>query len=602
MKIIVVIILFLVNLFPIDSYSQTEMLVYQLTQKGTPLAIIQIPQSTGTHRSALFLQRCIQQSTDAVLPIISEDYTELPDKYNIIVHLAVKNDPQNKDLNLFDSDAFTINFADAKNIWITGHSNHGVEFGVYDFLERFIGFRWLFPGSLGEHIPRHESLFVKGKNIQESPVFISRRLSGMHGEDNQKWAQRHRMHDRIKRHHNLYNIYPVERYLKTHPHLYPQKDGLPNVPNSKTGWQPCFQNKDAIDIAVSAISDYFDKNPQMHTFSLSPNDAIHSSSGYCFSGNNQVQNNSWGYPDASDMYYSWANKVVSRLLRHYPGNLFGTIAYMELATPPQKVRVHHNIIPFLTEDRLRWVKPKCQNFAKKWVDSWAKQSQYIGFYDYIYGTPYVLPRVYFHHMAEVYQFAAQKGVRAIYAEAYPNWGEGPKLYLAVKLFWNPFLNVDHLLNDWYITCVGERAAPYLAEYFKRWETFWTQKIQDTDWFNNKSMYMAFWSPAYLDVCDISAIRQSRLLLEKTIEMSETSIQKKRAQFLLKTFEYYEATAISYWGLKKKSYGIQKNVANQMNDKRYELIKQFENNSLLNHPLRFDNNQRFPGLNWGSNAQ
>jgi len=533
------------------------------------------------------------------LPLRTDIPAEIENKYPIIIHLITLNSHKNDIYYLLESDAFQIDFPDETNICIQGNSHTGTEFGVYEFLERYLNIHWLIPGPLGEHIPKNESLKIKGQNIKQSPVFFSRGMSGLRGEDSLIWARRNRMHLQIQHHHNLHKIFNIDPLLKTHPHLFPQKNGQPYVPSPTAGWQPCFYKNDAFDVAVSYISNFFEKHPLVNTFSLGPNDSISSTSGYCFLDYDSIRYNSWGYPDASNMYYAWANKVVENILNRYPGKYFGTLAYMELAMPPQLITVHQNIIPFLTEDRLRWVQPECKSFAHKWVENWDKKTKYMGFYDYIYGSPYVLPRVYFHQMAEIYRYAAQKGVKAIYAEAYPNWGEGPKLYVAAKLFWNPFLNVDHLLNEWFEICVGKKAAPFIAEYFKLWETFWTQKVQHSKWFYNKSMYMAFWSPDYLKITDISAIRQSRFLLEEAVRLSETKIQKQRAQFLLKAFEYYEATAISYWGLKTKTFDINKDVANLMNNKRYELIEKFQHDLLLNQPLRFDNRQLFPELNWGN---
>ena len=83
----------------------------------------------------------------------------------------------------------------------------------------------------------------------------------------------------------------------------------------------------------------------------------------------------------------------------------------------------------------------------------------------LYGTPYCLPRVWFHHMADYYRFGHGQGVRALYAEAYPNWGEGPKLYVSLKLQWDPERDVDALLDEWMIRCVGRRAARPLARYY-----------------------------------------------------------------------------------------------------------------------------------------
>ncbi|ETR72449.1 MAG: hypothetical protein OMM_01709 [Candidatus Magnetoglobus multicellularis str. Araruama] len=364
----------------------------------------------------------------------------------------------------------------------------------------------------------------------------------------------------------------------------------------RVGWQPCFHEKESVAIAVEHITQYFKNNPTMHTFSLGTNDAVTATSGYCDADIEPVIFNIWDYPDASNAYYTWTNIVAKKVSGQFSDRLFGTLAYMEVAMPPKNFMLNNHIIPFLTEDRLRWVNPASQQKAIKWINDWRKKSKYIGFYDYFYGTPYVLPRVYFHHMADIYQFALKSTVNAVYAEAYPNWGEGPKLYLAVKLFWNPMLNTDDLLNNWYACCVGKKAAKYLSQYFSLWESFW-MTIDNTKWYHNKSMYLAFWSPTYLDQAQLSDIQKSRHLLEKTVAYAQTSMQKKRAQLYLDAFEYYEASAISYWGLKSKRFNIDKQLAQKMNNKRYTLVQQYEKDPFLKHTIRFDRGNQFPALQW-----
>jgi hypothetical protein len=109
--------------------------------------------------------------------------------------------------------------------------------------------------------------------------------------------------------------------------------------------------------------------------------------------------------------------------------------------------------------------------------------------------------------------------------------------------------------------------------------------------------MAFWSPTYLDYAKLEYIEESRLLLEKTIAYAHTSIQKQRAQLFLDAFEYYESSAISYWGMKASQSNINKELAEKMNKKRYFLIQNFDNHSILRHGIRFDQGNQFPELNW-----
>jgi hypothetical protein len=250
---------------------------------------------------------------------------------------------------------------------------------------------------------------------------------------------------------------------------------------------------------------------------------------------------------------------------------------------------HSLIVPFMTYDRMKWIDPTIEKQGKELTELWTKQSTRIGWYDYIYGTPYLVPRVYFHKMAEYYRYAHQQGVHAMYAEAYPNWGEGPKLYVALKLQWDPHLDVDVLLKEWYEAAVGKKAADDLAAYYQLWEDFWTHRVKISEWFKRGGQYLHFTEPGYLELVTYEDIEKSRHLLEAVVKKTETPEQKKRAELILRAFEYYEASAVAYLGLVKNNLqpGKDKKYYDKMSKKRLDLVNEFENDPVLIHPLRFD---------------
>ena len=50
-------------------------------------------------------------------------------------------------------EGFVIAFPDSANVIVLGKDDNGTRHGVYEFLETFVGVRWLFPGPFGEHVP-----------------------------------------------------------------------------------------------------------------------------------------------------------------------------------------------------------------------------------------------------------------------------------------------------------------------------------------------------------------------------------------------------------------------------------------------------------------
>jgi len=564
-------------------------------QSGAKAVIVVTDDATDQVKAAADeLSKYIRLSTNADVKIkkYSEMKIDQGDVRIIIKTGKLRNDEL---VNPFvNTDEYSISFPDKRTITINGATDWGTEFGIYEFLERYVGVRWLMPGPDGAFVPSTNKLSVPILDVRGNPAFMSRLLSGLKGLEQYLWARHNRMHGQIKFHHNLFNLFPPAIYTKTHPEFFPMIEGKRYLPKDGTehAWQPCFSAPGIVEEAVKNICHYFAKHPEESSYSLGVNDSGgHCECDICRAKSSDVKN-FLGLRNMSDLYFEWANAVTEGVLKQYPDKWFGCLAYSEVAAPPLKIKVHPRIIPFMTYDRMRWIMPAYENEGKKLTEQWLRKASVMGWYDYIYGTPYLVPRVYFHKMADYYRYGYEHGVRAMYAEAYPNWGEGPKLHVAMKLQWDTDLNVDKLLSDWYEKCVGGEAAPYLKAYYDLWESFWTKKAPESKWFSAGGQYLWFHDAGYVDLVD-EEITRSRDLLQMVVSKAASVDQKKRANLILRAFEYYEASVLSYKekgkcsGLAVLSIGHDCDLYKKMKEKRFSLVNEFENDPVLIHPLRFD---------------
>jgi len=522
----------------------------RIVDHGQPRAVIVTPADADKHTQAAarLLAEYVKKSSGAELPVAAEPTREA-DRHRVAIHvgpcaytkrLALKIDK-------LDADGFVLRTVDPRHVVIAGPTPYGTEFGVCEFLERYVGVRWLMPGPDGEDVPAHKTLDIPCESVRQEPAFFSRLFSGLQGPAQSTWARRNRMHGRVSFHHNLIHLFPPETYKKSHPEFFPLRKGKRFLPatNSTHGWQPCFSADGLVEEAIKNINRYFDQNPSVPSYSLGVND----SGGHCQCQRCRAQDpnekNFLGRRDVSDRYFAWCNRVIEGVLKKHPDKVFGCLAYSEVAQPPSRVKVHPRLIPYMTYDRMKWVDPKLRATGEEMTKRWHAASPTVGWYDYIYGAAYCVPRVWFHAMADYYRFGHAHGVRALYAEAYPNWGEGPKLYVSLKLQWNPKQDVDRLLREWTVRCVGPDAANDLAAYYALWEDFWTRRILRSTWYTQRGQYLHFNNPAYLaDVTD-KDIATSRTLLEQVLAKAGTAKQKARAKTLLWLFEYYEASAVAY---------------------------------------------------------
>jgi len=221
----------------------------------------------------------------------------------------------------------------------------------------------------------------------------------------------------------------------------------------------------------------------------------------------------------------------------YPNTWLGLLAYNGAYSPPAALRLDERLVPFITYDRMKWSDPNLARLGKAHTEAWAAKATVLGWYDYIYGGQfYLMPRVYPHAMADYLRYGYAQGVRHYYAEAYPSgdWHEGPKLYVALKLLWDPAQDVEAILRDWYQSAVGPAAAPALARYFDFWEDFWTRRVLTTGWFRNNGnrQYLDFGSSAYADALTLNDLDACAKALEEAVRLAPAGPCQERAQYFL----------------------------------------------------------------------
>lgn len=587
-----------------------------IVKAGTPRATVVVPTDCDpqTRAAADLLVQYVRESSGAELPLRSEDEPSRGG-FPVTIHVGLDQYGKGLDLSLsdLDEDGFVILAVDKENLVITGPTPYGTEFGVGEFLERHVGVRWLMPGPDGTDVPKNESIAMPLGKLRQEPVFFSRLFSGLSGPQ-VIWARRNRMHGRVQFHHNLQRLIAPEKYAESHPEFFPIRNGKRYLPvNSNThGWQPCFSAPGLAEEAAKTICAFFKEHPEVESYSL----GVVDSSGHCECETCQAKDpeekNFLGRRDCSDRYYGWCNKVVERVLEEYPDKWFGCLAYSEVAQAPSRVKVNPRIIPYMTYDRMKWIDPELKADGQRMTERWQAASPVLGWYDYIYGSAYCVPRVWFHVMHDYYCYAHAHGVRALYAEAYPNWGEGPKLYVSLKLQWDPNRDVDELLREWYVRTVGPEAADDLAAYYAHWEDFWNRRIRASKWFTKRGQYLRFNSPEYLaDVTD-EDMATCRRLLESVLEKTRTADQRARAELLMLAFEYYEASAVAYAGgrtAEELAVASEADALTLLDDaarrlemarKRQHLVAEvFPRHRELLHQIDFDRYPSLRGDTWGA---
>ncbi len=559
-------------------------------------------------QAALTLVEYVQKSTGAVLPVMTETQMQSQGK-NIKKFVKIYVGPGKSDPHLsallegMNSDGFVIH-PHGHHLIITGPSSWGTMYGVLEFLERYVGVRWLMPGPDGEDVPQKSDIVVPKQDVKEEPAFASRVFSPLHTPVTperpyplqSEWAEKNRMHLQIEFHHNMAKLFPPSQYRESHPEFYP--NGIVPDDNEEIGWQPCFTAPGIVEEAIGNIIQFFNDNPDKSSYSLGINDG----NGFCEADPSHPaypdKLNSVGLVDMSDIYYDWVNQVVEGVLEVYPDKWFGLLAYENVTDPPSGIQLNSRVVPLITKDRMAWIDEDIRDAGQAQMEAWSLVADNLGWYDYNYGAPYTLPRIYTGLMADNYRFARDHGVIAHYSELYPNWGEGPKAWISAKLQWNPDLDEEALLEEWAVRAVGAAAAPDLIAYYEHWEHFWTERIVQSPWFHTNKVltYFYFDTASYLKLVTDEEIAESRSLLESVVDKTVTDQQEARANLLLRAFEYYEASALSYPkdvappADVESALAMLEDVVEHGEEKvewansRYDLVDEFKNDPVLIHQI------------------
>ena len=468
-------------------------------------------------------------------------------------------------------DKTEITFPAQNAMRITGGES-GVIRALFFLLEEFGGIRYLYPGEPrghGTHFPRISELSIPCATIRRDSCFPLERATAMAKQPNPgmldryywPWEAKLGTKSRMCFSHDLSKIaLPVSKYRgsATRPDdkIFPILGAARFLPYEQpesydyAHWQPCYSGRESADEAVKNLLAYLRQNPQTKSLGLGIND----NGGFCECAaclklDGKTFNQIWRY-HRSESYYRWANQVVGRVTAEFPGVTFSCLAYREVLEPPS-FKLHPNIVPGLCFDFHACADPEIRARREKLISAWNDKCDHLAFYAYDYGDIYYsLPRVYFSETRDMIKFFYNhKGAGAYTERSYFTFNEGPKIYLLLKLLENPDLDMEATLDDWYTACVGEKAAPYLRQYYDFWTDFWRTKAVKTSWWQSRGatyLSLAGHFGTYMYGLGPDDMPHCRQLMEKVVELAQygTPDQKIRAQMQMKCFEWSEAAAVA----------------------------------------------------------
>ena len=436
------------------------------------------------------LQTYIEKSSGALLPYVTED--ELPEDANaIFLGDTNKAATLQKDMDSVFEDGFWLT-SDGENFFILGEDNRGTLYGVYTFLEDYLGVRWFTPTL--EVVPENEDVVID-KNLDRlvEPSFAVRRNSCVGTSD----AYRAKMKTNVSFYYEAEEYGGAMRFVlwdvtldrlvpdslfSEHPEYFAM-----NTDGTRTTDHVCLSHPDVLNIAIENGRKYIEEC----TYGA---DHIHigqkDNSNYCHCENCEALYAQYGAISAPTILFT--NAFADALDDEYPDFTFTFYSYNETAAPPTdlSLRCNDNVVPVLcglhqacrshplTEcgatDRQQTGFDEFMNLygdheatVAEQFRVWAEISERNYIYDYTIN--FLFSAQFFSNfetMQPTMQFMHDLGITGyVY-----NCGDGHSAafnelrnYLLCKLQWDVNADVEYHMIDFMNAYYGEAATPYIKE-------------------------------------------------------------------------------------------------------------------------------------------
>ena len=455
------------------------------------------------------------------------------------------------------------------NLILLGHDEAGTLFAVYTFLEDQLGVRWLWPGKLGEVVPVNKSITVAAINKTEEPHYKWRSRMSMNENDVWRnkitsdtmvqevelWEKRNKWGGmKIYGGHSLSEIFPPEKYAKSHPEYYALANGVRDAPGPnydyKHGSQVCTTNPDVIRIACEWANKFFDDHPDYDAVNMSMNDG--GGLGYCqcasctalddgrkieapLDSDESISRDPSKNVVITDRIFTYINQIAEAVQKKHPGKYIMCFAYSQYKRPPKNIVLNPMVIPQYTQ----WsayshanaaIKAQHERIAK----AWGAAANRMAIYEYYINGSWpslhrVTPGLFAENIKELYK----DGVNLYYTQAGTEFAvNGISYYVAGKLLWNTSQDENKIMDDYYKKGFG-KAAKYIRNFNTRMEEAWKSATKDgkdvTAGTLADTRILDLFTPALLNACAED--------LEKAAAIAETDLYKKRVAFIKNGFEY-----------------------------------------------------------------
>jgi len=432
-----------------------------LTDNQSSLYSIVIPThaTPDEQKAATVLQDYLLQISGAALPVVTADKPAKP--YEIILGQNERLDELSAGINykLLKEDGFVIR-TDSLRLFIAGGNEKGTLYGVYSFLEKYLGCRLYSPKV--KIVPQQKRILVGKINEQQVPVIGFRdthyrttwdaTYTDWHKLDHDPGGERTDWGMWV---HTFNELVSPQIYYTSHPEYFAMVKG------KRLPTQLCLSNPAVLELTVQNLRKKIAQKPAAKYWSVSQND----NRNYCTCDNCKMLDEREGSPSGSIINF------VNQVADQFPEKMISTLAYEYGRHAPKTLKPRDNVNIMLCSIEAYRDKPiksdtSSAGFVKD-VQDWGKIAKDIIVWDYVIQFNHLLsPFPNLRVLQPNIQFFTENGVNAMFEQGNREVGgefTALRSYLISKLLWDPYLDVDSVMNDFLFGYYGAAGKP-IREY------------------------------------------------------------------------------------------------------------------------------------------
>ncbi len=500
-----------------DKYSPPEVVEsMQIVDDGvSDFVIVTAEKPDETIKTAVSeLQTYIEKISGAKIKVVTEKDIKPEDKAIFLCETALEKDIVEINRAEIAKDGFKL-YSDGKHLFIAGSDSRGTLYGVYTFLEEYLGVRWFTPEL--EVVPETEDIIIDANiNRIVEPSFSIRRNDSLGTTDASRarskmnvsfWSEANEYGGAIN-----YVLWDVtldklvpDDLMTEHPDYF-----ATTAEGTKTCDHVCLSNPDVLTVAVeNARKAILECDRDAKYIHIGQKDNIN----YCRCENCEALYEKYGSVCAPTILFT--NAFADALDDEFPDFTFTFYAYNETDRPPTdlSLRCNKNVVPVLCglhkacrshpltecgskdgdesfdnlfgspeptihEDFANWTKVADTTYIYDYTINFINTAQFFSNFEYMQST-----MKYMHDIGITgYVYNCGDTHIAAFNEL--------RNYLLCKLQWDVNCDVEYHMMDFINAYYGEEAAPYIKQIIdiQTGQTKASAHAFDFDWHYQAGFY------------------------------------------------------------------------------------------------------------------